>query len=62
MAKTPQTPFRIPQPIRDRLEAEAKRTGQSLNAIVIAALDRYLSPVPELQPAKRDEEDMASFD
>lgn len=62
MAKTPQTPFRIPQPIRDRLEAEAKRTGQSLNAIVVAALDRYLSPAPSMQPAKRDEDSIADFD
>jgi predicted HicB family RNase H-like nuclease len=40
--KTPQTSFRIPVELSDAAKAKAKARGESLTAVVVRALDRYV--------------------
>ena len=51
-SKRKQTPIRITDPIRARLDAEVVRTGLSINTIVNMALDRYLPQLgaPAVEP------------
>jgi predicted DNA-binding protein len=39
---TPITSVRIPTPLRRRLEAKAARTGTTLTAVIVAALEEYV--------------------
>lgn len=49
-SKRKQTPIRINDPIRIRLDAEVARTGLSINTLVNLALDRYLPALGESTP------------
>lgn len=63
-SKKPQTPIRISPAIRERLDAEVKRTGLSINTIVMLALDRYLPQIGDAPaaPAALSDDSPLDFD
>lgn len=63
-SKKKQTPIRIHDRIRARLDAYVARTGLSINAVVNLALDAYLpaDDTPRPAPPPSDGDDLATFD
>lgn len=55
----PQMKIRLPAELKERIEAEAKANGRSMNAQIVFMLERYffLSYVEDFQEKERERED-----